>query len=147
MLSKNYDHFVRLFYAAFHPEFNNGYHLIYPIPLGIFITSSHGDFLGYHAVSLLRVKKDPKGAWRAYFFNPNNEGRQNWGQGIIPSVAENGELHGESSLPFHEFVSRVYAFHYNSLEAEKYVDDISTEEVKKVRNLAENSWGKKYTWI
>lgn len=143
---ENYEHFIKLFYASFHPEYNGGYKLIYPIPLGIFITSSHAEFLGYHAVSLLRVKQGPGGEWRAYFYNPNNEGRQNWGQNIVPSVASNGEKHGESSLPFYQFASRVYAFHYNSLEAGTTVEEIELEEFPKVEELARKSWGSQYFW-
>lgn len=143
---ENYQHFVKLFYASFHPEYNGGYKLIYPIPLGIFITSSHAAFLGYHAVSLLRVKQGPEGEWRAYFYNPNNEGRQNWGQDIIPTVASNEEKHGESSLPFYQFASRVYAFHYNSLEAGTIVEEIEVEDVPIVDKLARESWGSQYFW-
>jgi hypothetical protein len=28
----NYEKFVRTFYASFHPDYNGGYHLIYPVP-------------------------------------------------------------------------------------------------------------------
>lgn len=142
-----FDHFVKLFYAAFHPQYNGGFKLVYPIPIGIFITSSHGEFLGFHAISLLRVRQDQNQIWRAYFFNPNNEGRQDWGQGIKPSVSRNGEKHGESSLPFDEFLSRVYAYHYNSLEAENHLDKVEQEHVTKITSLARESWGKKYIWI
>lgn len=143
---ENYEHFVKLFYASFHPEYNGGYKLIYPLPLGIFITSSHAEFLGFHAISLLRVTQAPSGEWRAYFYNPNNEGRQNWGQNIVPTVAGNAEKHGESSLPFYQFVSRVYAFHYNSLEAGTIVEGIEVNEFPKVDKLARESWGSKYFW-
>ncbi|MDX1683987.1 MAG: hypothetical protein R3275_02060 [Saprospiraceae bacterium] len=143
---QNYQKFVELFYASFHPEFNGGFKLIYPIPLGIFITTAQAEFLGFHAVSLLRVKQGPDGDWRAYFFNPNNEGRQNWGQDIVPTVVGNGERHGESSLPFDEFTSRVYAFHYNSLEAGTLVENIEVKDFPKVRELAKESWGKQYFW-
>jgi hypothetical protein len=143
---EDYEHFVKIFYASFHPEYNGGYKLIYPIPLGIFITSSQAEFLGYHAVSLMRVRQGPTGQWRAYFYNPNNEGRQNWGQDIVPTVASNAEKHGESSLPFYQFVSRVYAFHYNSLEAGTIVEDIEVEESQKVKELARESWGSQYFW-
>lgn len=144
---QDYARFVKLFYAAFHPGHNGGYNLVYPIPLGIFITGSDGRFLGFHAVSLLRVKQDQKGVWRAYFFNPNNEGRQNWGQGINPSVSEHGEKHGESSLPFYQFVSRVYAFHFNSMEADAHIDTVSNNDVSKVQKLAKQSWGQQYIWL
>jgi len=144
---QGYDHFVRLFYAVFHPEYNEGFRLVYPLPVGIFVTTSRADFLGYHAISLLRFKRDPSGEMRAYFFNPNNDGRQDWGQGIKPTVSGNGERHGESSLPFHQLLSRIYAYHYNSVEgdnlSEKQIPDALVE---KVKQLAKESWGKKYYW-
>ncbi len=143
----DFDGFVRVFYAMGHPKYNGGHRLVYPNPVGIFITSSKGERLGFHAVSLLRVDKDPNGKVRAYFLNPNNEGRQNWGQNIQPSVYGHGEKHGESSLLFHEFAARVYAFHFNRLEALDKKDDVPENEVQKVRKLAKESWGKSYVWL
>ncbi|RFU63728.1 hypothetical protein [Peribacillus glennii] len=141
----DYPAFVRLFYATHHPEFNEGYELIYPNPVGIFITNVHGKLLGLHAVSIQRIAEDQNGEYRVYFYNPNNDSGQNWGQGIEPSVTGNGEGEGESSLPFHEFVSRMYAFHYNPYEqGDTYmVDD---EYVQKVEGIARESWGESYTW-
>lgn len=144
---QEFDDFVRIFYASFHPDYNGGHHLIYPVPLGIFITDSAGNMLGYHAISLLRLDQTDNGEWRAYFFNPNSQGKQNWGQGIEPNVAEQGEKHGESSLPFHEFVSRVYAFHYNQLRLRDREKDVPSEVVASVRKLAQESWGRKYRWL
>lgn len=143
---QEYKKFVELFYASFHPEYNGGFKLIYPIPIGIFITTAQAEFLGFHAISLLRVKQAPSGEWRAYFFNPNNEGRQNWGQDIIPTVAGNGERHGESSLPFYQFLSRVYAYHYNSLEAKNLLENIKVDEFETIDKLARESWGARYFW-
>jgi len=139
--------FMKIFYAACHPEYNGGRQLVYPNPIGIYITSSKGAMVGFHAISLLRVKKDPSGVMRAYFLNPNNEGRQDWGQGIKPSVFGNGEKRGESSLPFYQFAARVYAFHYNSLEIELYTDNVDDKEIVQVEQLAKESWGKAYVWI
>ncbi len=90
----DFEGFVRIFYAAFYPEFNGQREMVYPNPVGIFITSSKGDMMGFHAISLLRVDQDSTGVVRAYFLNPNNEGRQDWGQGIKPSVFGHGEKHG-----------------------------------------------------
>ena len=101
---------------------------------------------GSDAISLLRIERSPAGAWRAYFFNPNSEGRQNWGQGIQPSVSGNGELHGESSLPVHQFVSRVYAFHYSNLQLEEKEERVPEEPIAEVEKLARESWGRKYIW-
>lgn len=143
----DFEGFVRIFYAMGHPLYNGGHRLIYPNPTGIFITSAKGEMLGFHAVSLLRVEKDPQGQFRAYFLNPNNEGRQDWGQGIKPSVFGHGELPGESSLPFHEFAGRVYAFHFNSLEAREKMDQVPKKEVARVQKIARESWGKAYNWL
>ncbi len=143
----DYGGFVRLFYAAFHPIYNGGRQMVYPNPVGIFVTSSRGDMLGFHAVSLLRVAPNKEnGEIRAYFLNPNNEGRQNWGQGIEPSVMGNGEKYGESSLPIAHFAARAYAFHYNSLSIEEYFKSVPAEEVDKITQLAQESWGKVYRW-
>lgn len=143
----DFDGFVRVFYTMCHPRFNGGHRLVYPNPVGIFITSAKGEMLGFHAVSLLRVDEDPSGVVRAYFLNPNNEGRQDWGQEIKPSVYGKGEIHGESSLPIYQFAARVYAFHYNNLEAASKMETIPQKEVDKVRKLAKDSWGKSYTWL
>ncbi|UII19475.1 hypothetical protein [Fulvivirga ligni] len=139
--------FVKIFYATSHPDFNGNHQIMYPNPVGIFVTTSTGKMLGFHAVSLLRVDKDSKGEMRVYFLNPNNEGRQDWGQGIKPSVYGNGEQHGESSLPIHQFAARLYAFHYNTLEAENRIHDVPDTEVERVEKLARNSWGESYQWI
>lgn len=141
----NYSAFVKLFYATHHPEYNEGYELIYPNPVGMFLTNGHGELLGLHAVSIQRIKKDQNGDYRIYFYNPNNDSGQNWGQGIKASVSCFGELEGESSLPFHEFLSRLYAFHYNPFEqGDTYmVEDSLVEEAE---YLARDSWGKKYHW-
>ncbi|MED4228570.1 hypothetical protein [Neobacillus cucumis] len=141
----NFSAFVKLFYATHHPEYNEGYELIYPNPVGIFITNVHGDLLGLHAVSIQRIQKDQNGKYRIYFYNPNNDSGQNWGQGIIASVSGFGELEGEASLPFHEFLSRMYAYHYNPFEqGDTYmVEDSLVEEVEL---LARESWGKNYVW-
>ncbi|KGP74435.1 hypothetical protein [Pontibacillus yanchengensis] len=142
----DYPGFVRLFYATHHPEYNDDYEMIYPNPVGIFITNVHGKLLGFHAVSIIRIDTDPSGEYRIYFYNPNNDGSQNWGQNIEPSVTGNGEQEGESSLLFHEFTSRIYAFHYNPYEqGEAYAVDAQL--VQKTQNLAKESWGKDYTWI
>ncbi|MDR6225104.1 hypothetical protein [Desmospora profundinema] len=141
----DYPAFVRLFYATHHPEYNEGYELIYPNPVGICVTTVHGKMLGFHAVSIQRIAKDPEGEYRIYFYNPNNDSSQNWGQGIEPAVQGHGEVEGESSLPFHEFVSRLYAFHFNPYEqgdAFAVEDDI----VAKIETLARESWGQEYNW-
>lgn len=144
---QDYEGFVRLFYNSFHPEYNGGRELVYPNSVGIFITSSRAELLGFHAVSLLRVAKVEKtGEYRCYFLNPNNEGRQDWGQDIKPTVFGNDEKHGESSLPIDQFVSRAYAFHYHSLHGQENPKKIPQSTIQKVTKLARESWGKAYAW-
>lgn len=142
----SYREFVHSFYALFHPQYNGGNELVYPNPVGIIITSSKGDMLGFHAVSLLRIAQNNAGEYRAYFMNPNNEGRQDWGQGVQPTVYSNQEQHGESSLPVHQFVSRLYAFHYNTLDTDYLEREVPAEEIDNVENLAREGWGTSYQW-
>ncbi|MGX9136531.1 hypothetical protein ACWV26_19700 [Rummeliibacillus sp. JY-2-4R] len=141
----NYSAFVKLFYATHHPDYNEGHELIYPNPVGIFITNVHAELLGLHAVSIQRIKKDQNGEYRIYFYNPNNDSGQNWGQDIRASVTGFDENEGESSLPFHEFASRLYAYHYNPYEqGDTYM--VEDHLVEKVEELARKSWGKNYIW-
>ncbi|MGB3183799.1 MAG: hypothetical protein WBB45_20570 [Cyclobacteriaceae bacterium] len=144
---KGYKEFVRIFYNSFHPDYNGGHDMLYPNPVGIFITSSGGKLLGFHAISMLRASKMEDGSTRVYFLNPNNEGRQNWGQGIRPTVFGFGERPGESSLPFEQFLARVYAFHYNSIAyEEKEDDDLRMKLINKVEEMSRESWGQSYNW-
>jgi hypothetical protein len=140
-----YDQFVRRFYATHHPSFNDGDDLSYPNPVGILVTDAHGRMLGAHAVSLLRVEPDPQGELRAYFFNPNNEGRQVWGPHTVVSVSGNGEIPGESSLPFARFAARLYAFHYYTLEGGD-LDAVPDSLVAAVTEDSKQSWGRAYQW-
>jgi hypothetical protein len=39
-----------------------------------------------------------------------------WGDDVIVSTSGNGERYGECSLPFAEFASRLYIFHFDPLE-------------------------------
>lgn len=142
---KEYEQFVQTFYATHHPKFNGGHDLAYPNPVGMFITSATGKLLGFHAVSILRVA-DHGGQMRVYFLNPNNEGRQIWGPDIEPTVAGNGERHGESSLPFYQFASRIYAFHYSEADLDE-LSVVDNDRVKRVVDIARQSWGESYTWL
>ncbi len=110
------------------------------------VTDVHGNLFGPHAVSIRRIASDPGGKLRIYFFNPNHEGRQDWGGGVNPSVAGRGERHGESSLPFEQFVSRMYAFHYDPCE-EGDAWAVPSELVENISRMARESWGRAYTWI
>ncbi|WP_430789838.1 hypothetical protein VBD025_04895 [Virgibacillus flavescens] len=141
----DYPGFIRIFYATHHPEYNGHHELLYPNPVGIFMTNVHANLTGLHAVSLQRIEKDPTGHYRIYFYNPNNDSDQVWGQEIRCSISENGEKEGESSLLFHQFVSRIYAFHYNPLVA-GHPAAIPEETVNEIVSLAKTSWGKDYNW-
>jgi len=142
---RDYDTFVRTFYATHHPTYNGGHNAVYPNPVGLFITASSGKLLGFHAVSLLRVSEHD-GDMRVYFLNPNDEGRQDWGQGIAPTVAGHGERPGESSLPFAHFAARLYAFHYNERDVGN-VMTVAGHAVDEVTQLAKDSWGQTYVWL
>ncbi len=139
-----YEDFIRVFYSTHHPLYNGGHDLVYPNPVGIFLTAANGKLLGFHAVSIQRVAKY-EGEYRIYFLNPNNEGRQKWQSDIQPTVSGNGEIPGESSLPFHQFASRLYAYHFKPSEADGS-ENIPQEEIDEVVKIAESSWGTSYTW-
>ena len=141
----NYEDFVRRFFATHHPAYNDAQPLMYPNPVGICVTNGHGDYLGPHAISLQRVQEDTTGQLRAYFYNPNNEGRQDWGMGVKPSIKGKGEEPGESSLPFEQFASRLYAFHYNPYEeGDAYA--VPDKIVKDVEEAARKTWGRTFQW-
>ncbi len=137
--------FVRRFYATHHPDYNDGHELVYPNPVGIMVTDVHGRLLGPHAVSIQRIAKRPDDTVRVYFFNPNDEGRQDWGDGVEPSVFGHGERPGESSLGIDDFVSRLYAFHFDPQEeGDAYA--VPDTLVSHVSGRAASSWGRSYTW-
>lgn len=143
---ESYKDYLRLFYATHHPSYDGGHDLVYPNPVGLLITNVHGKFLGYHAVSIQRVAEDDEGNVRVYFFNPNNEGRQNWGNGVEPSVVGHGEIAGESSLLFAHFAAHLYAFHYNEMEVGD-LTAIPKEIITEVTDHAKAGWGLSFTWL
>ncbi|MDX1669219.1 MAG: hypothetical protein R3194_07370, partial [Limnobacter sp.] len=112
----NLEEFIRGFYAFYHPYYNGNQPLIHPQPAGIAITDSMGRFIGWHAIAIERVALDNHSVMRVYFYNPNNDSGQNWGQDVLVSTSDHGEHFGEASLPFEQFLSRVYIFHYDTLE-------------------------------
>jgi len=141
-----FNEFARCFYATHHPDYNGGLQLMYPNPVGLIITNHHGKYLGPHAVSIQRVAKTLDGQTRVYFFNPNNEGRQDWGHGVFATVQNHGEVSGESSLPFDDFLARLYAFHYNPNEQGE-LEVIPESKLKEVTDSAKNSWGDNFIWL
>lgn len=136
---KDYDDFVRHFYAGYHPYYNGNLPVVHPQPAGIAVTDSAARFVGRHAITIQRVALSPTNEMRVYFFNPNNDSGQDWGQGITCSTRGNGEIRGEASLPIAEFTSRLYAFHYDTLELGD-LTAIPEEEVARVMELGYGSW-------
>lgn len=136
---KEYDTFVRHFFASYHPYYNGNQPVIHPQPAGLAVTDSVGRFVGWHAITLLRVALDQSGIMRVYFYNPNNDSGQNWGNGVTVSTQGYGERFGESSLPFNQLLSRLYIFHDEPLVSPP-LDSIHTEDVEDVKQLARASW-------
>lgn len=132
--------FIRHFYASYHPYYNGNQPLIHPQPAGIAVTDSAARFIGWHAITVLRVALDPEGEMRVYFFNPNNDSGQNWGDGVQVSTSGCGERFGESSLPFEMFTSRLYIFHYDPLERGEPAG-VSDDELRRVIEGVYRSWG------
>ena len=140
-----FDSFIRDFYASYHPLYNGGRDLVYAQPCGIATTNFNAELVGWHALSIQRVAYDPAGEWRVYFFNPNRDKGQNWGQDIVTSTHSHGELEGESSLPFEQFASRLYVYHYKSRE----IGDASAvpdEAVARIRTLVAEGWAADRDW-
>ncbi len=133
--------FLRHFYASYHPFYNGNQPLIHPQPAGIAVTDSAARFIGWHAITILRVTLDPEGVMRVYFFNPNNDSGQNWGDGVVVSTARKGERFGEASLPLEQFASRLYIFHFDPLERGEPAG-VGEEELQRVIDRVHNSWGR-----
>jgi hypothetical protein len=132
--------FLRHFYGSYHPYYNGGQPLIHPQPAGIAVTDDTSRFIGWHAITILRVDLDPENVMRVYFYNPNNDSGQDWGDDIQVSTAGHSERYGEASLPFEQFASRLYIFHYDPLEPGKPAL-VSTEELQRVTQRIHVSWG------
>lgn len=136
---KDFEGFIRDFYAAYHPYYNGNIPVINPQPAGIAVTDSASRFLGWHAITIQRLALDKSRTMRVYFFNPNNDSGQNWGHGIITSTQGNGELYGEASLPVAQFASRLYVFHYDPIEI-GVPAEVPVSEVELAMGLARESW-------
>jgi len=100
---KDYDDYLAQFYASYHPLYNGNQPVIHPQPAGIAITDSNARFVGWHAITLIRVALDQEELMRVYFYNPNNDSGQDWGNGVVVSTQGHGERYGEASLPFPQF--------------------------------------------
>ncbi len=139
----DYEDFIRHFYACYHPYYNGNIPVIHPQPAGIAVTDSGGRLVGRHAITLIRVNLDRDGEMRIYFFNPNNDSGQDWGQGINCSTQSNGERHGEASLPFAEFASRLCVFHYDPRELGD-LTVVPETDVARAIELGRTSWAASY---
>lgn len=139
----DYEHFTRHFYACYHPYYNGNIPVIHPQPAGIVATDSGGRMVGRHAIAIRRVSLDRLGEMRIYFYNPNNDSGQDWGQGINCSTQSYGERHGEASLPFAEFASRLCVFRYDSRELGD-VSMIPETDVERATELGRTSWAADY---
>jgi len=138
-LLRDFTGFIRQFYTSYHPYYNGNQPLIHPQPAGVAITDSSGHFVGWHAITILRVTIDQDDAMRVYFFNPNNDSGQDWGHGVKVATHGHGERHGESSLPFAQMASRLYIYHDDPILGA--VDAAVPEaDVETVRAMAEASW-------
>ena len=131
--------FLRRFYASYHPEHNGGQDLIHPQPAGVAVTDSTGAFVGWHAIAIIRVAPDQEGVMRVYFYNPNNDSGQEWGGGVRVSTGGCGERHGESSLPFAAFASRLYLFHDVGSDAWETVE-VPADEIASAERMAAGTW-------
>lgn len=140
-LLQDLEGFIRFFYASYHPYYNGNQPLIHPQPAGIAVTDSAARFIGWHAITILRVALDPDEIMRVYFFNPNNDSGQDWGDKVVVSTAGKGERFGEASLPFEQFASRLYIFHFDPLEPGEPAD-VSREELDRVIDGVHRTWGR-----
>ncbi|GGF19098.1 hypothetical protein GCM10007298_13950 [Williamsia phyllosphaerae] len=134
------DDFLRQFHASYHPAYNGDQPLIHPQPAGVAVTDSAARYVGWHAITILRVAADPDGVMRVYFFNPNNDSGQDWGDGVVVGTAGNGERAGEGSLPFDQFASRLYIFHADPLENGE-PENVPAEDIDRIIGFIERSWG------
>lgn len=132
--------FLRRFYASYHPFYNGNQPLIHPQPAGIAVTDSASRFIGWHAITILRVALDPENVMRVYFYNPNNDSGQHWGDDLHVSTSGYSERFGEASLPFEQFASRLYIFHFDPLEPGE-VAGVSEAELDRVVQRVHLSWG------
>jgi len=136
-----YRDFLTRFHGAYHPLHNGNQPVIHPQPAGIAVTDRGGAFIGWHAISLIRVGLDQAGEMRVYFFNPNNDSGQDWGCGVVVSTHGNGERFGEGSLPFEQFASRLYLFHDDGLTPAARVD-LDPACLDRIVAMARESWAR-----
>jgi hypothetical protein len=139
-LKSDYAIYLEQFYRRYHPLYNGNQPVIHPQPAGIAVTDSNAQFVGWHAITLLRVALDQSDVIRVYFYNPNNDSGQDWGNDVVVSTQGNSERFGEASLPFPELVSRLYIFHDDPIQTHTDVMELPWAEVDQVRDMAMKSW-------
>ena len=122
-----------------------GVELIYPQPAGIVATDPFGVYLGLHAIAIERVALDSEGVTSVCFYSPNNEGRQDRGQGIVTSTHRHGEIPGEYSLPLSQFCARLYVFHYIERELGD-PDAVPDDTVETITLTVRESWACDRAW-
>lgn len=137
----HHEQFIRDFFLAYHPLHNGNEPVVHPQPAGIAVTDSRGAFVGWHAITIIRVALDQSGEMRVYFFNPNNDSGQDWGLGIVVSTHGNGERLGEASLPFAQFTSRLYIFHDDGLRTPGSIP-VDDSAITAIRDMAQESWAR-----
>jgi len=135
--------YIRTFYSLYNPLYNGNTPVVHPQPAGVAVTDSQARFVGWHAIAILRVAFDQEEVMRVYFYNPNNDSGQDWGNGVKVSTEGYGEQHGESSLPIDEFTSRLYIFHYDVTDWQLHTVKVPEDDITRVRQLVEKSWGRK----
>ncbi|ETX29378.1 hypothetical protein [Roseivivax isoporae] len=140
----DYDDFLTGFHQSYHPDYNGGRPLIHPQPAGIAYTDPTGSFVGWHAITILRVAPGRSGEMRVFFYNPNNDSAQDWGNGVVVTTGGHGERHGEGSLPFEAFLSRIYLFHDHAVRPAG-VRPVPAEAIARVRDMAVGSWARDRT--
>lgn len=136
---QDYEGFLRAFHASYHPQHNGNQPVIHPQPAGIAVTDATGTFVGWHAITLIRVGLDPEGQMRVYFFNPNNDSGQDWGHGVVVSTMGCGERFGEGSLPFADFAARLYLFHDDGLPPLAPVP-VPDDQIAQIAAMGRKSW-------
>lgn len=137
---KNLREFIERFYTLYHPFHNNNVPVVHPQPAGIAFTDGQARYVGWHAVTILRVALDHEDVMRVYFFNPNNDSGQDWGNGVVVGTHGHGERPGESSLPFAQFASRLYIFHYDKSDYFGPAPSLVHSEIESAVGMATQSW-------
>ncbi|MPS31730.1 MULTISPECIES: hypothetical protein [unclassified Salinivibrio] len=136
---KEFDSFIERFYRSYHPLYNGNIPVIHPQPVGIAVTSSQGRFVGWHAITLIRIALDQDSVMRVYFYNPNNDSGQDWGHDVVVSTQGKGEQYGEASLPFEQFLSRLYLYHDDTIQV-GIKSPLPSEALNEIKRMAFESW-------